>query len=118
WWLGVCPPSGSSGGGRGEPILENLALALRRLAEPPRRDTSGPTERAHEVREVAAPGLQRDVGDRAGVVREQARGVAQPGSDQVLMRRHAEDVGEDPQEVKRADPDLSRHAVEVDRLVR
>ena len=52
------------------------------------------------------------------VVGEQARGAAQARADQVLVRRHAEHLGEEPQEVEGAEPGLARRALEVDRLVR
>ena len=56
-------------------------------------------EGAHEVGEVAEPYAVGDVGDGSGVVGQQARRAAQPGADQVVMRGHPEDLGEEPQEV-------------------
>ena len=75
-------------------------------------------EGAHEVREVAEPDVEGDVGDRARVLGQQARRVAQAGAHQILVRRHAEHLREEPQEVERAEPGLRGRALEVDRLVR
>ena len=73
-------------------------------------------ERADEVRQVAEPDLVRDVGDLPRVLREQARRAPQPRPDHVLLGRHAEHAGEQPQEVKLAEPGLARGVVELDRL--
>jgi hypothetical protein len=44
--------------------------------------------------------------------------VAQPGADQVLVRRHAEHTGEQPQEMKRAQADAACGVREIDRPMR
>src|SRR5215813_864839 len=99
-------PRRSSYAARGEPILENLAIAPGQPAEPSGRDPGGAVEGAHEVREVTESDVERDVRDRASVVGQEARRVAEPAADQVLMRCHAEDAGKDSQEVERTEPDL------------
>src|SRR5262245_34246039 len=75
-------------GGR-DPILENLAVALGGFAKAARRDAGGAMEGADEVREIVEAGVHRDVGDRAVALGQQARGAAQTGANQVLMRRDA-----------------------------
>ena len=57
---------------------------------------------ARSSRDVAEAHVERHVGDRAGVVGQQARCMAQPRAQQILVRRHAENSCEQPQEVKRA----------------
>src|SRR5882762_4313800 len=99
-------------------ILEDLAVALRGAPEAARRDTGRPVERAHEVRQVAEADREGDVGDRARVVREQARRVAQAGANEILVRSHSQDPGEKPQEVERAEAGGARGALEVDLLGR
>src|SRR5262249_904948 len=103
---------------RGEPVLENLAIASGQAAEATGRDPGRAVEGAHEVREVTESDVERDVRDRAFVAGQEARGVAEAAADQILVRRHADDVGEDSQEVERAEPGLARHCFEIERLVR
>ena len=75
-------------------------------------------EGAHEVRDVTEADVERDVRDRSSVAGQKARRAAEPAADQVLVGSHAEDAGEDSQEVKRAQPGLARHRLEIDGLVR
>ena len=51
-----------------EAILENLAIASRRLTKSARRDAGGTVEGAHEVRQIGEADVERDIGDRALVV--------------------------------------------------
>src|SRR5215470_6433041 len=108
----------SSYSARREPILENLAIPSGQPAEPSGRDPGGAVEGAHEVREVAEADVQGDVRDRASIVGQEARRVAEPAADQVLMWRHAEDTGKDSEEVERTEPDLAGHRFEIDGLMR
>src|SRR5882724_11432442 len=96
----------SSCNGGAEALLENLAISFRRPAKPARRDSGSAMKGAHEVGEIAEPDVEGDVGDRAGALRQKARRAAQPRAHQVLVRRHAEDLCEEPQEMKRPEPDL------------
>lgn len=75
-------------------------------------------ESTHEVREVAEADLDRDVGDRPGVVVEQTRRVAQPRADQILVWCHTEDFGEQSQEMKWAQARLRCGVFQRDGLVR
>src|SRR5262245_11684730 len=100
----------SSYAAHAEPILENLAITPSQAAEPSGRDSGGAVERAHEVREVTESDVEGDVRDRAFVAGQEARRAAEPAADQVLVRCHAEDTGEDPQEVKWAEPGLAGHS--------
>src|SRR5262245_63168821 len=102
----------------GQAFLEDLAVALRGAAERARRDARRAMERAHEVREIAEADAERDLSDRARVVGQKASRTAQPRAHQVLVRRHAEHLAEQAQEVERAEPRLARGALEVDLLVR
>src|SRR4029077_7570328 len=104
--------------GDGVPGLENLAISLRRLTEVSRRNSSGTMKRAHEVGEIGEPDIERDIGDGASVVGQQPRRMAQPGANQILVWCHAENLGEQPQKVKRAETRLPRGALEIDRLMR
>ena len=52
------------------------------------------------------------------LVDKQPRAVAQPGPHQVLVRRHADDGREHPQEMKSADADMRRDGCELHGLVR
>jgi hypothetical protein len=58
-------------------------------------------EGANEVREIVEPDIERDTGDGARILRQQARSAAQPGPEQILMRCHAEYAVEYPQKIKR-----------------
>ncbi len=101
-----------------EPILENLALAAACPPEPLRGDARGAVEGANEVREIVEPDIERDTGDGARILRQQARSAAQPGSEQILMRCHAEYAVEYPQKIKRAKSRFARHGVESDGFMR
>ena len=98
--------------------MENLAIAPGSPAEAPGRDSGGAVEGAHEVRDVAEADVERDVRDRSSVAGQEACRAAEPAADQILVRSHAEDAGEDSQEVKRAQPGRARHRLEIDDLVR
>jgi hypothetical protein len=74
-------------------------------------------KRADEVGEVAEADVVSDVGDRSGVVGEEARGVAETRTHEVLVWRDAEHVSEEPQEVKGAEAGFLGRAFEIDRLV-
>src|SRR5258708_39470666 len=87
-----------------EPILENLALAAACPPEPLRGGARGAVEGANEVREIVEPDIERDTGDGARILRQQARSAAQPGSAQLMMRSHAESAGEYPTKMKRPNP--------------
>ena len=102
----------------GQPFLENLAHPARGLAEPQRRDAGGAVERAHEIGEIAEADVIGDVGDRTVVIGQPPRRMAQPRAHQILVRRDAERVREQPQEMERADAGLGGCVLQVDRLVR
>ena len=102
---------------QGQPFLENLAVSPGRPAEAAGRDAGRAMEGAHEVGEVAEADVVGDVGDRATVVGQQAGGAAQAGADEVLVRRHAEDSAEQPQEVEGAEPGFGGGRIEIDRLM-
>src|SRR3989449_7107089 len=99
---------------RAEPVLENLAIAPGSPAEASGREPGGAVEGAHEVRDVTEADVERDVGDRSSVAGQEARRAAEPAADQVLVRSHAEGVGEDPQEVEPAQPGLARRGPRTD----
>ena len=81
-------------------ILRSPREAWRNCA---RRDAGGAVEGADEIGQIAEADVIGDVGDRAVVVGQQPRRVAQPRAHQILMRRDAEHAGEQPQEMERAD---------------
>jgi len=105
-------------GQNGQPILENLAIAPRRLAEAAGRNASGAMEGAHEVGKVGKADIEGDVGDRAIVVGQQARCMAQTRAHQILVRGHADHFREQAQEMERAQFSLARCAAQIDLLVR
>src|SRR5262245_40425297 len=106
----------------GQAILENLAIVRvavpRSLAEAARRDAGGAVEGAHEIRQVAEADIECDIADRPIVGGQRAGGAAQPRTQQVLMRRHADDARKQSQEMKRTQPRLTRGTVEIDGLMR
>ena len=106
----------------GESLLENLAIVrvagAGGLTEAARRDAGGTVEGAHEVRQIAKADIECDIADRPIVGGQRACGAAQPRAQQVLMRRHADDAGKQPQEMKGTQPRLARGTVEIDGLVR
>jgi hypothetical protein len=57
-------------------------------------------ERAHEVREITEPDVERDIGDRPGTFSEQACRMPQPRAHQVLVRCDTKNFCEEPQKVK------------------
>ena len=91
---------------QGQPFLENLAVAPRGLAEFQRRGAGGAAKRAHEIGQVGEADIIGDIGDRAVVVGQPPRRMAQPRADQILVRGDAERLREQPQEVEGADPGL------------
>jgi hypothetical protein len=103
-------------------ILENLAIVRVAgpcdLAEAARRDAGGTVEGAHEIRQIAEADIECDIADRPIVGRESAGGAAQARTQQVLMRRHADDARKQSQEMKGTQPRLTRGTVEIDGLVR
>src|SRR6266487_1923528 len=101
-WSYMLTSFGPSCKARGQAISEDLAIGARAAPEAARRRAGGALERALEVRQVAEPDREGDVRDRAGAVGEQACRVAQPRSDQVLVRGHAQGPREQAQEVERA----------------
>src|SRR6058998_565180 len=111
-------PRPSFWGPRLETGLENLAIASGRLAKSPGRDAGRAVERADEVRQIAEPDVERDVGDRRGAVGQEPCGTAEPGPHEILMRRDAEHAREDSEEMKRAQACLARGPIEIDRFVR
>ena len=68
---------------------------------------------AHEVGEVVETDIVGDVGDRAVVVGQAPRRMAQPRAHQILVRGHAEHVGKQPQEMERADAGLAGRFIEA-----
>src|SRR5260370_36053840 len=76
----------------GKAFLENLAVAPRGRAEFQRRGAGGAMERTHEIGEVAETDIIGDVGDRAVVVGQPPRRMAQPRAHQILVRGDAERV--------------------------
>src|SRR5262245_24653896 len=81
------------------------------------RKARSAAERAHEVGEIAEPNIERDVADRERFLGKQPCRTLQPAANQILMRGHAEDLGEGAQEVKRTDTGDPRDPVEIDLLV-
>ena len=75
-------------------------------------------ERADEVRQVAETDVEGNLGDGTFVVGQQARGVTQPRTDEVLMRGDAEHQRKEPQEMKRTEAGFDGGIVEADWLVR
>src|SRR4051812_17269610 len=73
-----------------EAFPENPALSARGLPELGRRHAGGAVEGADEIGEIAETDVIGDVGDRDIVLGEQARGVPQPRTHQILMRGDAE----------------------------
>src|SRR5262249_39760035 len=57
-------------------------------------------------------------GDRAAIVGEQPRRATQAGANEILVGRDTQDAREDAQGVKRAQPDDTRRADEIDRVRR
>src|SRR3982074_2057568 len=86
-------------GQRGQPILENLALALRHLAEHAGRDAGRAMESAHEVREVGKADVESDVGDGTAIVCQQSRSMPQARTHEILVRRDPDDFREQTQEM-------------------
>src|SRR5262249_21702294 len=102
---------------RREAILENLAIAFGSLAGAARRHAGGTAKGAHEIGEIAEADIERDVSHRPRIVGAQARGAAPARADQILVRRHAEHLREQTQEVERAHARFFRRPGEIDRLV-
>src|SRR4051812_35889850 len=102
----------------GQPFLENLAVAPRSLTEFQRRGAGGAAKRAHEIGQVREADIIGDIGDRAVVVGQPPRGVAQPRAHQILVRRDAERLREQPQEVEWADSCLASRIFQIDLVVR
>src|SRR5882724_2009895 len=101
---------------QGQPILENLALSPRGLAEPARRDAGRAAECAHEIGEIAETYIVGDIGDGAVSVGQQARRMLEPRAHQILVRGDAEHIGEQAQEVERADTGLAGGTLQIDLL--
>ena len=98
--------------------MENLAVSPRCLAEFQRRGAGSATKGAHEIGEVRKADVIGDIGDRAVVVGQPPRGMAQSRAYQILVRGDAERLREQPQEVKRADASLRRGIIQIDLAVR
>src|SRR5262249_2047130 len=62
--------------------------------------------------------VERDVCDRDCTVGEQLRSAAQASADQILMRGHSDYPGEQPQEMKRAEPRFPGNLLQIERLLR
>lgn len=73
---------------------------------------------AYEIGKIVEADIGRDIGDRAIVVGQQSRRMAQPGAQQILMRRDAQDVAEKAQEMKRAQPGLPGGILKINRFMR
>src|SRR5512138_2109999 len=105
-WSNIGESSKEVGGspcpGGPEARLEDLALLAGKSPEAPGGHAGSPAEGPHEVRQISEPDLEGHVGHRASGVGEQPRGMAEACREEVLVRRHSEHPGEDPQEVKRA----------------
>src|SRR6185312_15263601 len=102
----------------GASLLENLAIPLRQPAKIARRDAGGAMEGAHEIGQVAEAHIVGDIGDRPLVLGQQPRRTPEPRAHQVLVRRHADDAGEKPQEVELAQAGLGGGAFEIDSRMR
>ena len=73
--------------------MENLAVAARGAAERSGRDAGGAGKGADEVGEIGEAGVQRHFGDRPLLLGQQARGAAQAGAHQVLVRGYSQRTG-------------------------
>ena len=98
--------------------MEDLAVAFRGVAEAAGGHPGGAVEGADEVREVSEADVEGDVGHSSAVVGEQARGVTQARTHQVLVRGDAEHVREQAQEMERTEARFRGGIVEDDGLVR
>ena len=106
-------------GRRGEPFLEDLAVAPGGLAGRPRGETPAARWKVRtKLERSPKPTSKATSVIGCGVVRQQARGAAQARAHQILVRRHAEHAREEAQEVERAEPGLAGRGGQVDRLVR
>ena len=72
-------------------------------------------EGADEIGEIAEADVIGDIGDRAVVVGQPPRRMAQPRAHQILVRGDAEHAREQPQEMERADAGLRGGILQVDR---
>ena len=104
--------------GAAHQCCDAFAIAARGIPEMPRRNPGDAMEAAHEIRQVGETGLQRNVGYRAFLAGEHARGPAQACAQQILVRRDPDHTREHAQEMPRAQAGLRRGCFEVDVLVR
>ena len=99
--------------------MENLAVASRRATEATRKKNSGGAmEAAHEIGEIGEAHVIGDIGDRALILGQQT--AARRSRER--MKRYscgvnAQNLGEEPQEMKRAEPDLRRRGLEADGIL-
>jgi hypothetical protein len=97
-----------------KPFLENLAVPSRGLPEFQGRRAGSTVEGPDEIGKVAEADVIGDLGDRAVVIGQPPRRVAQPRAHQILVRGHAHDVREQPQEMIRADAGLRGGILQID----
>ena len=90
---------------------------LRAAAEGAGGHSGGAVEGADEIGEIGEAHVERDVGDGARVLGEEARGAAQARAYQVLVRRHAEHAREEAKEMEWRQTDFSSDGFEIERLV-
>lgn len=74
-------------------------------------------EGADEIGEVGEAGFIGDIGDGPVATGQEIGGAAQAGADQILVRRHPEDAGEEPEKVEGAQARHRRRAVQSDGLI-
>src|SRR5262245_43791513 len=83
-----------------EPILENLAVALRGAAKIARRNPGRAAEGADKIRQIREADVERDIGDGTFLFGQQARGATQPDANQILVRSHAQHIAKQAQKVE------------------
>src|SRR6516225_8156095 len=77
-----------------EARLDDLAPSAGELAELPGRDSRCAAEGADEVGEVGEAHVEGHLGHRLGATGQEASGMPQAGTNQVLVRRHSQHAGE------------------------
>src|SRR5262249_16843212 len=90
------------------------AVSMSLLAETARRHAGGAMERPHEIRQIAEPGVVGVGGEGLIAAGREARRGAQARREQVLMRRDADDRGENAQEMECAHTGLGGNRRQID----